>query len=47
VADAVLSIWTGRQFSAKEAREEDIYRALRGEALPPAPVENSRLERAD
>jgi TRAP-type C4-dicarboxylate transport system permease small subunit len=47
VADAVLSIWTGRQFSAKEAREEDIYRALRGEALPPAPVESSRLERAD
>jgi TRAP-type C4-dicarboxylate transport system permease small subunit len=31
VADAVLSIWTGRQFSAKEAREEEIYRALRGE----------------
>jgi TRAP-type C4-dicarboxylate transport system permease small subunit len=31
VVDAVLSIWTGRQFSAKEAREEEIYRALRGE----------------
>ncbi|HEY6254888.1 MAG TPA: TRAP transporter small permease [Xanthobacteraceae bacterium] len=31
VADAVLSIWTGRQFSAKEAREEEIHRALRGE----------------
>jgi TRAP-type C4-dicarboxylate transport system permease small subunit len=46
-ADAVLSIWTGRQFSAKEAREEDIYRALRGEAVPPAPVEASRTERAD
>ncbi len=37
VADAVLSIWTGRQFSVKEAREEDIYRALRGETVPPAP----------
>jgi TRAP-type C4-dicarboxylate transport system permease small subunit len=46
-ADAVLSIWTGRQFSPKEAREEDIYRALRGEAVPPAPVEASRTERAD
>jgi TRAP-type C4-dicarboxylate transport system permease small subunit len=47
VADAVLSIWTGRQFSAKEAREEDIYRALRGESVPPAPVEASALERVD
>jgi hypothetical protein len=36
VADAVLSIWTGRQLSVKEAREEDIYRALRGESVPPA-----------
>ena len=44
VADAVLSIWTGRQFSVKEAREEDIHRALRGEAAPPAPVEASALE---
>jgi TRAP-type transport system small permease protein len=47
VADAVLSIWTGRQFSVREAREEDIYRALRGETAPPAPVEASRLETAD
>jgi TRAP-type transport system small permease protein len=31
VVDAVLSIWTGRQFSAKEAREKEIYRALSGE----------------
>src|SRR5258708_16655683 len=45
LADAVLSIWTGRQFSVKEAREEDIYRALRGEAVPSAPMEVS--ERAD
>jgi TRAP-type C4-dicarboxylate transport system permease small subunit len=43
VADAVLSIWTGRQFSVKEAREEDIYRALRGESAPPAPVQASPL----
>jgi TRAP-type C4-dicarboxylate transport system permease small subunit len=47
VADAVLSIWTGRQFSVKEAREEDIYRALRGETVPPAPVEASPLESKD
>jgi TRAP-type C4-dicarboxylate transport system permease small subunit len=45
VADAVLSIWTGRQFSVKEAREDDIHRALRGEAVPP-PVEASPLEPA-
>jgi TRAP-type transport system small permease protein len=47
VADAVLSIWTGRQFSVKEAREEEIYRALRGETVPPAPVDASPLELAD
>jgi len=47
VADAILSIWTGRQFSVKEAREEDIHRALRGETAPPAPVEASPLELAD
>jgi TRAP-type C4-dicarboxylate transport system permease small subunit len=41
LADAILSVWTGRQFSLKEAREEDIYRALRGESVPPA------LESAD
>src|SRR5258708_2910406 len=44
VADAILSIWTGRPFSVKEAREEDIYRALRGEAAPPALVQASPLE---
>ena len=51
LADAVLSLWTGRQFSVKEAREEDIHRALRGdehalrgEVAPPAPVEASPLE---
>jgi TRAP-type C4-dicarboxylate transport system permease small subunit len=43
LADAVLSLWTGRQFSVREAREEDIHRALRGEAAPPAPVEASPL----
>jgi TRAP-type C4-dicarboxylate transport system permease small subunit len=47
VADAVLSIWTGRRFSVKEAREEEIYRALRGEAVPPAPVEASQSDLAD
>jgi hypothetical protein len=31
----------------KEAREEDIYRALRGESVPPAPVEAPALERVD
>jgi TRAP-type C4-dicarboxylate transport system permease small subunit len=45
LADAVLSLWTGRQFSVKEAREEDIHRALRGdralsgEVAPPSPLE--------
>jgi TRAP-type C4-dicarboxylate transport system permease small subunit len=47
VADAVLSIWTGRQFSVKEAREEDIHRALRGDAVLPVPVDASPLELAD
>jgi TRAP-type C4-dicarboxylate transport system permease small subunit len=47
VADAVLSIWTGRQFSVKEAREEDIHRALRGDAVRPVPVDASPLELAD
>jgi TRAP-type C4-dicarboxylate transport system permease small subunit len=37
VVDAVLSIWTGRQFSVKEAREEEIYRKLRGESVPGTP----------
>jgi TRAP-type C4-dicarboxylate transport system permease small subunit len=47
VADAVLSIWTGRRFSMREAREEEIYRALRGETVPPPPVEASPLNAAD
>jgi TRAP-type C4-dicarboxylate transport system permease small subunit len=41
--DAALSIWTGQRFSVKEGREEEIYRALRGETVPPAPVEASPL----
>lgn len=47
VADAVLSIWTGRRFSVKEAREEEICRALRGETVPLAPVEASPSNSAD
>jgi TRAP-type C4-dicarboxylate transport system permease small subunit len=47
VADAVLSIWTGQRFSVKEAREEEIYRALRGETVPPAPVGASPLSSTD
>jgi TRAP-type C4-dicarboxylate transport system permease small subunit len=47
VADAVLSIWTGQRFSVKELREEEIYRALRGEAVPPPPVEASPLKLED
>jgi TRAP-type C4-dicarboxylate transport system permease small subunit len=34
VVDAALSVWTGRTFSVKEAREEEIYRVLRGETPP-------------
>jgi TRAP-type C4-dicarboxylate transport system permease small subunit len=30
LADAFLSLWTGKQFSVREAREAEIYRALRG-----------------
>jgi TRAP-type C4-dicarboxylate transport system permease small subunit len=41
VADAVLSVWTGRRFSVKEAREEEIHRALRGEAAPAPPIASS------
>ncbi|HSA63393.1 MAG TPA: TRAP transporter small permease [Nitrospira sp.] len=33
LADAVLSIWTGRRFSAVEAREEEVHRELKGESL--------------
>jgi TRAP-type C4-dicarboxylate transport system permease small subunit len=32
--DGMLSIWTGRYFSEKEAREEEIYRALHGDTAP-------------
>ena len=38
LADAVLSVFTGRRFSIKEAREDEIHRTLRGEAVPPPPV---------
>jgi len=31
----------------REAREEEIYRALRGETVPPAPVEASPLNPGD
>lgn len=37
VADAVLSVWTGQRLSVREAREEEIYRALRGETPLEAP----------
>jgi TRAP-type C4-dicarboxylate transport system permease small subunit len=46
-ADALLSIWTGQRFSAREDREEEIYRALRGETVPPPPVEASPVNAAD
>jgi TRAP-type C4-dicarboxylate transport system permease small subunit len=38
IADAVLSAWTGRRFSLVEAREEEVYRELKGEIIPPPPV---------
>jgi TRAP-type C4-dicarboxylate transport system permease small subunit len=41
VADGLLSIFTGRQLSVREAREADIHRALRGEAAPGAPLEGA------
>lgn len=34
IADAALSVWTGRSFSTIEAREEEILRELRGESAP-------------
>jgi TRAP-type C4-dicarboxylate transport system permease small subunit len=37
LADGILSLWTGRQFSVKEAREEEIYSALRGRSTPHTP----------
>jgi TRAP-type C4-dicarboxylate transport system permease small subunit len=39
VADAVLSVFTGQRFSVKEAREEEIHRALRGGTVTPPSVE--------
>jgi TRAP-type C4-dicarboxylate transport system permease small subunit len=47
IADAVLSIFTGQRYSLREAREEEVYRALRGESVPPTPVEASPLNAAD
>jgi TRAP-type C4-dicarboxylate transport system permease small subunit len=35
LADGILSIWTGQRMSLREVREEEIYRALRGEGVPP------------
>ena len=46
LADGILSIWTGQRLSLREAREEEIYRALRGEAVP-SPVEASPSNTAD
>jgi TRAP-type C4-dicarboxylate transport system permease small subunit len=37
VADAILSVWTGRRFSVVEAREEEVYRELQGGIVPPPP----------
>jgi TRAP-type C4-dicarboxylate transport system permease small subunit len=44
VADAVLSHWTGRRLSLKEAHEVAIYRQIEGlrEAPPPLPVDPSQ-----
>ena len=39
VADAVLSVFTGRRFSVKEAREDEIHRTLRGGTVTPPSVE--------
>jgi TRAP-type C4-dicarboxylate transport system permease small subunit len=47
LADALLSIFTGQRYSLREAREEEVYRALRGESVPPPPVEASPLNAAD
>jgi TRAP-type transport system small permease protein len=44
VADAVLSVFTGRRFSVKEAREEEIHRTLRGETVPAPIVEPPSLD---
>ena len=37
IADALLSLRTGRVFSIVEARKEKVYRELRGEIVPPEP----------
>jgi TRAP-type C4-dicarboxylate transport system permease small subunit len=39
IADAALSLWTGRQFSVREAREKEIYDTLRGATVPAMPEE--------
>ena len=36
LADAILSVFTGRRFSEREAREEEIHRALHGETAQPS-----------
>jgi TRAP-type C4-dicarboxylate transport system permease small subunit len=46
LADGILSIWTGQRLSLREVREEEIYRALRGEGVPP-PVHASPSNVAD
>lgn len=47
VADAGLSLFTGRQFSEKEAREEEIYRSLRGEIAPDVSSTSSSSKSTD
>jgi TRAP-type C4-dicarboxylate transport system permease small subunit len=47
LADAALSIWTGRQLSVKEAREEEIYRALRGDTVPPPEIAAAPADQAE
>jgi TRAP-type C4-dicarboxylate transport system permease small subunit len=37
VADGILSTWTGQRYSLIEAREEEVYRELQGDILPPRP----------
>ena len=37
VTDALMSLWTGRSYSLIEAREEEVFRELRGELPPPPP----------
>lgn len=47
VADALLSLATGRQFSVKEAREEEIYRELRGDGAAPVALQPPALDAGD